>query len=252
MQKCTPNKPSICSLNLNVIHLLSVSAIIRYIIQAFSRVSLLKCPIKILPLIVCLWAGVAHQAAAQGQSSIIQISGLVLGEDSTTALAGANVYVPNAGRGTSTNQYGYFSLPVLPGDSIIFSSVGHKRQYYLVPENQKEAMTVIVELSTDTTYLPAISVFPYPTEQVFKEAILALQLPDEDQYANMRENLADDLLARMFQAMPMDGSMNHRYFMNQQFDRVQYAGPRPNPLLNPFAWAEFIKSIKRGDYKKKK
>lgn len=212
----------------------------------------MKSFLKISLLFVFLSIGLLNQVSAQGRSNVIQLSGLVLGEDSTAALAGANVYVPSAGRGTSTNQYGYFSLPVLPGDSVMFSTVGHKRQYYLVPQDQREAMTVIVELSTDTTYLPAISVFPYPTEDVFKDAILALKLPDEDQYANMRESLADDLLAKMFEAMPMDGSMNHRYFMNQQFDRMQYAGPRPNPLLNPFAWAEFIKSIKRGDYKKKK
>lgn len=198
--------------------------------------------------------GVAStRGQAQGKPGVVQLSGLVLGEDSTSALPGVNVYVPTAGRGTSTNQYGYFSMPVLPGDSVLFSTVGYKRQYYVVPKRQYESLTVIVELPTDTTYLPAITVFPFPSEQVFKEAVLALNLPDEDQYANMRGNLDENLLARMFDAMPMDGSMNHRYFMNQQFDRLQYgAGPRPNPLLNPFAWGEFIKSIKRGDFKKKK
>ncbi|WKN33657.1 carboxypeptidase-like regulatory domain-containing protein [Porifericola rhodea] len=190
---------------------------------------------------------------AQGKSSVIQLSGLVLGEDSTSALAGANIYVPAAGRGTSTNQYGYFSLPVLAGDSVIISSIGYKKQYYLVPEKQREGLTIVVELQTDTTYLPGVVVFPFPTEEIFKEAVLALELPNQDQYDNMDETLNADLLARMFEAMPMDGSMNHRYFMNQQFDRLQYgAGPRPNPLLNPFAWAEFIKSLKRGDYKKDK
>ena len=192
-------------------------------------------------------------AYAQGKVEVIQLSGLVLGEDSTSALGGVNVYVPTAGRGTATNQYGYFSMPVLPGDSVLFSTVGYKRQYYVVPKKQYESLTVIVELATDTTYLPAITVFPFPSEEVFKDAVLALNLPDNDQYANMRGNLEENLLARMFEAMPMDGSMNHRYFMNQQFDRVQYgSGPRPNPLLNPFAWGEFIKSIKRGDFKKKK
>jgi hypothetical protein len=189
---------------------------------------------------------------AQGESSVIQLSGLILGEDSTAALAGANIYVPAAGRGTSTNQYGYFSLPVLAGDSVIISSIGYKKQYYLVPKDQRESLTIVVELQTDTTYLPGVVVFPFPTEEIFKEAVLALELPDQDQYDNMNENLNADLLARMFEAMPMDGSMNHRYFMNQQFDRLQYgSGPRPNPLLNPFAWAEFIKSLKRGDFKKK-
>ncbi|MGB3589807.1 MAG: carboxypeptidase-like regulatory domain-containing protein, partial [Tunicatimonas sp.] len=190
---------------------------------------------------------------AQGRSQVVQLSGLVLGEDSTYALPGVNVYVPTAGRGTTTNQYGYFSMPVLPGDSVLFSTVGFKRQYFLVPENRVESMTIIVELLADTTYLPAITVFPYSSEEIFKEALLALNLPDENQYANMRDNLADDLLAQMFQAMPMDGSMNHRYFMDQQFNYIQNrSGPQPNPFLNPFAWGEFIKSIKRGDFKRKK
>ncbi len=183
----------------------------------------------------------------------MQLSGLVLGEDSTSALPGVNVYVPAAGRGTSTNQYGYFSMPVLPGDSVLFSTVGYKKRFYVVPQEQEDGMTVVVELAADTTYLPAITVFPFPTEQLFKEAVLALNLPDAGQYANMRDNLNEDLLARMFEVTPMDGSMNHRYFMNQQFDRIQYGNSfRPNPLLNPFAWGEFIKSIKRGDFKKKK
>ena len=51
---------------------------------------------------------------------MVQLSGLVLGEDSTSALPGVNVYVPTIGRGTVTNQYGYFSMPVLPGDSVLF------------------------------------------------------------------------------------------------------------------------------------
>lgn len=199
-----------------------------------------------------LWTLTVSTVQAQGKSSVIQLSGLILGEDSTAALAGANIYVPAAGRGTSTNQYGYFSLPVLAGDSVIISSIGYKKQYYLVPRDQRESLTIVVELQTDTTYLPGVVVFPFPTEEIFKEAVLALELPDQDQYDNMNENLNADLLARMFEAMPMDGSMNHRYFMNQQFDRLQYgSGPRPNPLLNPFAWAEFIKSLKRGDFKKK-
>ena len=205
-------------------------------------------------LVCFLLAGLfVTESYAQGKTNVVQLSGLVLGEDSTSALPGVNVYVPTAGRGTSTNLYGYFSMPVLPGDSVLFSTVGYKRQYYVIPDKQIESMTVIVELATDTTYLPAITVFPFPSEEVFKEAVLALNLPDEGQYANMRDNLGEDLLARMFEVTPMDGSMNHRYFMNQQFDRLQYgSGPRPNPLLNPFAWGEFIKSIKRGDFKRKK
>ncbi len=203
-------------------------------------------------LLITLWLLAAYEAKAQGERRVLQLSGLVLGEDSTSALAGANIFVPKAGRGTSTNQYGYFSLAVLAGDSVVFSSIGYKKQHYIVPLGVSESQTIVVELQADTTILPAIEIFPFPTEEMFKEAVLALQLPDEDQYNNMRNNLGAELLAKMFSNMPMDGNMNYRYYMQQQFDRMQYsAGPRPNPLLNPFAWGQFIKSLKQGDFKKK-
>jgi len=128
--------------------------------------------IKILTVAACsvfLLVFNAAETKAQGESSVIQLSGLVLGEDSTSALAGANIYVPTAGRGTSTNMYGYFSLPVLAGDSVVISSIGYKKQYYLVPEKQRESMTIVVELQTDTTYLPGVTVFPFPTEEIFKD-----------------------------------------------------------------------------------
>jgi len=50
----------------------------------------------------------------------------------------------------------------------------------------------------------------------------------------------------MARITPMDGNLNHKYFMQQQAVYWNDAyGPRYNPLLNPFAWAEFFKSIKK-------
>lgn len=190
-------------------------------------------------------------ASAQEKKDIIQLSGVVVGMDSTMGVPGVHIYVPATGRGTTTNQYGYFSMPTLEGDSIIISAVGYQRQYVIVPFGDSENYTTFIELLEDTTYLSEIEIFPYPTEELFKEAILALQLPDQEQYDNLMKNLDEEMMARMFRSMPMDADMNYRYYMDQQ---IIYAndkfGPRTNPLLNPFAWAEFIKSIKRGDLKK--
>jgi hypothetical protein len=196
----------------------------------------------------------ATDTFAQGKTQVIQLSGLVLGEDSTSALMGANVFVPNAGRGTSTNIYGYFSIPVLPGDSVIFSYVGYRRQIYEVPERPDgTSLTVIVDLQTDSTYMRPIEIFPYPTEEVFKEAILALELPDQRSYDNMQDNLNAEILARIFEATPMNGSENAKYYYQQEFNYMrQRNGPRTNPLLNPLNWAKFIKSIKRGDFNSRK
>lgn len=187
----------------------------------------------------------------QGKERIIQFSGVVVGTDSVTGVPGVHIYVPKAGRGVTSNVYGYFSMPVLVGDSVVISAVGFQKQFYIIPGNKGDNLTAIIELKEDVTYLPEVEIFPYPTEEMFKEAILALELPRKDEYENMRRNLNEEMLAKMFQAMPMDGSMNHRWFLDQQQQQQNYKYMRPtNPLLNPFAWAEFIKAIKRGDFKR--
>ncbi|MDH4058678.1 MAG: carboxypeptidase-like regulatory domain-containing protein, partial [Cyclobacteriaceae bacterium] len=64
---------------------------------------------------------------SQSQRRIIQLSGVILGQDGRKEvyqLPGVHVYVPKAGRGTTTNSLGFFSMPVLAGDSIIVSSIG--------------------------------------------------------------------------------------------------------------------------------
>jgi len=192
----------------------------------------------------------AFNAQSQGSRPIIQFSGIIIGEDSTSGVPGVYVFVPKAGRGTTSNFYGYFTMPALAGDSVIISAVGYRKQHFIVPDIKEESFTVIIELLSDTTYLPVVEIFPYPTEELFKEAILALQLPSE--YGNMAESMNADVMALMLKNMPMDGTMNHQFYMQQQqyYTNSRY-GYQPNQLLNPFAWAQFIKSIKRGDLKKK-
>jgi hypothetical protein len=137
-------------------------------------------------------------------------------------------------------------MPALVGDSVVISAIGFEKQHFIVPGNKGENFTAIIELVTDTTYLPPIEILPYPTEELFKQAVLALKLPDAEDYRKMEEVLRADILMRMMQGAPMDASENYRYYSNQQFlamtDKFQ---PRSNPLLNPFAWAQFIKSLKK-------
>lgn len=195
----------------------------------------------------------SFEAKAQEDKTVIQFSGVIIGEDSASGVPGVHIYVPKAGRGTTTNQYGYFSMPVLQGDSVIISAIGYHRQYYIIPDNKGQSVTVGITITEDTTMLPLVEIFPFPTEESFKEAILSLQLPDE--LDKNSPNMGEDVLARMLRDMPMDGSMNHRYYMEQQFFQMhnRFSNPRyNNPLLNPFNWAKFLESIKGGDLKKKK
>ncbi len=203
-------------------------------------------------LLVFIIYGFQEVHAQGGQLRIIQLSGIVLRPDSTGGIPGVHVYVPKAGRGTTTNQFGYFSLPTLAGDSIVISAVGFRKQSYIVPENEGDAITIIIPMEEDTIILPEIEIFPYPTEELLKEAILAMRLPNQADYDAISRNLDEQTMAEMFRSMPMDGSMNYKYYLNQRLTYMHDGyGPRYNPLLNPFAWAEFFKSLKRGDLKQK-
>lgn len=190
----------------------------------------------------CLSAGTAH---AQGnRRHIIQLSGIVLGEEDTVrGLPGVHVYVPKAGRGTSTNFTGFFSMPVLPGDSIVISAVGYVRQHYIVPQVPEDFLTIVIEMSTDNTFLREVTILPFPTEEVFKQAVLALNVPMDNGID--RRNLNAELMALMMRTTPMDGNLNYRYYM-EQYNSAIYNKQMgvTNPFLNPFNWARFFRDLK--------
>ena len=187
---------------------------------------------------------------AQRKAPVVQFSGIVLdSQDSSAVLPGVHIYVPKAGRGTVSNMLGYFSMPVLVGDSVVISYLGYQKQHFKIPNNAGEAITVIVELSPDTTYLPEITIFPYPTEQLFKQAILSMELPKDQEVDYLRRNMDANLMAMMMENMPMDGSENYKRFTQQQImDQHNRYFIRTNPFFNPLNWAKFIQSIKRGEF----
>ncbi len=207
----------------------------------------------LLVSIVVAFCGLFSTVWAQQNRRIIQLSGIVLGKDdrdSLMQLPGVHVYVPKAGRGAVTNAVGFFSMPVMAGDSVVISSVGYERQWYIVPNHPSEFLTIIVEMVQDITYLQEIEVMPFPTEEVFKEAILALNLPPERGPID-RKNMSQELLALMIRTTPMDGPMNQRYYLDQwAASQGQQYAPITNPYLNVFNWAKFFKSLQQNKKKK--
>jgi len=189
-------------------------------------------------------AVLAQEALAQKR--VIQLSGIILAGDSTAGpIPGAHIYVPKAGRGTTSNRTGFFSLPVLVGDSVVISSVGFVRRHYIVPNHQTDFLTIMVEMVEDVTYLKELVISQFPTEEVFKQAVLALNVPMDERGYDPR-NLNAELLALMLRTTPMDGNANYRYYIDQYAGSVQDRfQPRMNPFLNPFNWARFFRDLKR-------
>jgi len=207
----------------------------------------------LLPFLSLLFVGFLFSFssvhAQERERKVIQLSGVILNADSTDAVPGVNVYVPKKGRGTSSGRFGYFSMPVLEGDSIVFSFIGLKRQTFKVPENvENDRISLILTMEVDEIALAEVEVMPYPTEDEFKKAVLAMNVVDPMSIS--RANMSPEMLLRWAESMPASGNENFRYFQQGVMQQNQdIYGPRPLRLLDPFAWAQFIRSIKRGDLK---
>ncbi len=196
--------------------------------------------------------GIEDGFAQEREKKVIQLSGIILNTDSTDAVPGVNVYVPKKGRGTSSGRYGYFSMPVLEGDSVIFSFIGLRKQSFKVPEKvDDDKISLILTMQVDEIALTEIEVMPYPTEDEFKRQVLAMNY-EAPMTIDRTGNLSPETLLRYAEAMPASGNENMRYFQQGQIMQIQDRyGPRPFTLMDPFAWSRFIQSIKRGDLKKK-
>jgi hypothetical protein len=188
---------------------------------------------------------ISKPAEAQ-QKRVIQLSGVVI-DTIEGPVPGVHIYVPKAGRGTTSNRVGFFSMPVLVGDSIVVSSVGYQRRHVIIPPDAEEYTTIVVYMVQDVTYLDEIVIVPYPTEEVFKEAVLALNLPADK---IDEKNMNAELLALMLKTTPMSGPQNQKYYLDQwaasQNDKFM---PVTNPFLNPFNWVKFFNGLKNNKKK---
>lgn len=192
-----------------------------------------------------------HSAFAQpGDDDLIQFSGVVITGDSLSPVPFTNVLVEQSGRGTMTDYYGYFSFVAQKGDSILFSAVGFKRNRFIIPDTlSKNKYSLIQIMNSDTIQLQETIVYPWPTREQFKEAFLAMELPETD-YDRAQKNLYQaDMMARMDASMPSGGE-TFKYSMQQYQQQIYYAGQAPPMnIFNPIAWSEFIQAWKRGDFK---
>lgn len=184
--------------------------------------------------------------------SLIQFSGVVVEGNDLRPVPYTSIIVKNTHRGTISDFYGYFSFVAKANDTIEFSAIGFSPAQYIIPDTlTSNTYSLIQVLLKDTVYLRLTEVFPWPSKEQFKQAFLNLDLPEDD-LARASKNMDRSDLKDQMVGMAMDASLNYKYSSQQYQSKLYYAGQYPpNNLLNPIAWAKFIKAWKNGDFKKK-
>ena len=186
------------------------------------------------------------------KDSVVQLYGVVMTADSLQGIPAVSVAIKGTIRGTITNPQGVFSIVALKGDYIEFSSVGYKPKLVKIPSDIEGSQYSILQLMVnDTVYLAATIIKSRPTREQFERDFIKTVVPD-DQLEIARKNNDESKRRLMMATLPTDGREAAGRYLSQQAAKSYYTGQvPPMNIFNPFAWNEFIKSWKRGDYKKK-
>ena len=204
-------------------------------------------------LIVFFIIPVAAKAQFENfKDSVVQLYGVVMTADSLKAIPSVSIMVKGQNRGTISNEQGVFSIVILKGDQIEFTSIGYKPKLVSIPKNLEGNQHSIIQLmDEDTIYLPATIIKRRPSREQFERDFLNNPVPD-DKLAIAQKNTNAATLQAMARVMPRDGREASNNYLRQIAVKSYSAGQLPpQNIFNPLAWAEFIKAWKRGDYKRK-
>jgi hypothetical protein len=186
------------------------------------------------------------------KDSVVQMFGVVMSADSLRGLPAVSIMVKGQNRGTISNDEGVFSIVVLKGDKVEFTSIGFKPRLVEIPLDLKGNQFSMIQLMiTDTVYLPATIIKQRPSREQFERDFVNTKVPyDEIEVARNNNSYAKRRL--LMSSLSSDGKEASAQYMQQQSRKLYYSGQiAPQNIFNPFAWNEFIKAWKRGDYKKK-
>lgn len=212
---------------------------------------------KKISLVLLLLLAITSQLWAQSNKnndSLIQFSGIVLSSDSLIGLEDVNIRVKGRIFGTISNVQGIFTLVTHPGDTVLFTRIGYKRNEYVVPNSLKSKLySMIITLTADTFTVSTVIVTPFISSALLPYYFATLNLPEDEMDVLAKRNLESELLRKQAATLGADGAENQDYIIRQEAAKYYYAGQAPPiNILNPFAWAQFIKAWKNGDFKKKK
>jgi len=206
---------------------------------------------RILQILLLFLLPLGSQAQ-YGFDEMVELTGVVMSSDSLRYLPSVSLQVQGEAQGTRSSNQGVFSIIVEKGKTIEFSCMGFKKQEFTVPDTLTALRYSVIQLMVqDTFYLPTTIVRASLSSEEFETAFLNWNIPP-DKYELARRNMEYQSIRAMASIMAKDGDEHADQYQRQQAQKNYWAGGQPPmTIFNPFAWQEFFKSWKRGDFKRK-
>ena len=210
-------------------------------------------PLRLLFILGIIFLFPAKLRAQFTNDKMVELTGVVMTSDSLRYLPYVTIAITNKGMGTMSSERGVFSLVAEKGDTLDFTCVGFRRKRYIVPNDvPSNRLSVIQLMSQDTFYLATTIIRPQISPEEFDQAFRTWDIPD-DKYETARKNTEYQTMRMLAFMMPRDGRENQQVYQSMEAKRYYWAGQQPPmTIFSPLAWAEFFKSWKRGDFKRKR
>lgn len=208
---------------------------------------------NIVTLLAALLISISCSSQIISDTTLIQFSGVVVNADSLSPIPFANILIKDTWHGTITDLYGFFSFVAHPKDLVVFNALGYKTAFYTIPDTLTvNRYSLIQVMRPDTIILNETLIYPWPTYEQFKQAFVDLSIPD-DEIERAKKNITEINKLIYYDKGGMTSSMNFRNYIDNRVSQSYYAGQMtPNSLLNPFAWALFMKAWSDGKFKVKR
>jgi len=190
-------------------------------------------------LVACLFVWLS---AASQSKHIIQVSGVVVATDSLIPVPYATVFRSHDNRGTFSDHTGYFTLPVLAGDTLNFIFLGLKRSFYVIPDDTTSKHISIVQwMESEQVMLPTVNVLPYPSPARLRAEVMALDFPG-DTYFRFDRTAASVSNYDGLRDLSADAYSEASATMIARYSGGFRSGGN---LLDAAAWSRFVSALKR-------
>lgn len=179
------------------------------------------------------------------QEKLLQVDGIVY-DAQRNPLANISIYSMALRKGVISKPAGIYSIISIPGDTIVFSSVGLKKTFLITPSDiigNRFMKDVIMEY--DTIALNDVLVLPWGSYAEFKRAVIEADIHNQE-IENMNANLIL-IQKQIMSSANVSPEAAYTHLIQQMYNASYSRNQMPqNNLLNPFAWAKFFESLKKG------
>ncbi len=184
------------------------------------------------------------------EPKVYQLSGMILNASTGEPIPYVSIRINHSRRGTIANAEGFYSVPVLRGDTLYFSALGYKKARFLVSpyldaytgDTTEGFIYAVHYLTEDTLELPTVRISAIRTPEELKTALLNIPLETQSQVA--RDNVSPEIIAYFLANLPPDPQERIKIAEQRYKDLYYQRTLRPTyPILDPIAAYRLIKYL---------